>query len=189
MRIELSNLHHDLAGTMIYVTHYQIEAMTVADRIVVMDHSRIQQIGAPLDLYNKPANKFAATFVGSPSMNILPVKTIDAAEGALTVSFGSGHFTFPRRGNSEVRQDQVVDLGIRPEHARLVDPASSDSILLGKVRLVESLGNQTIVHLETATGAFVLQGSGDLVVKSGDETSLAFDSTRACSFNSDGQVL
>ena len=189
MRIELSSLHHDLAATMIYVTHDQVEAMTMADRIVVMDQGQIQQIGAPLELYNNPANKFVATFIGSPSMNILPARTITVSQEALTVGLDKGQFTFTRRGSSDLRPDQPVELGIRPEHAHLIDPASADAVLPCKVRLVESLGNQTIVHLETALGAFVLQGSGDLIVKSGDTAALAFDPPRARAFDSDGRVL
>ena len=189
MRVELSNLHHDLAATMIYVTHDQIEAMTMADRIVVMDQGRIQQIGAPLELYNHPANKFVARFIGSPSMNLLPATVTDVADTALTLGLGAGHFTFKPRGTAATQIGQPADLGIRPEHARLVDPASPDAVLPGKMRLVERLGNQTLVHLETPCGGFVLQGGGELVARTGDLTALAFDATRAHGFDAAGQVI
>ena len=88
MRMELSNLHHDLAATMIYVTHDQIEAMTMADRIVVLDQGRIRQVGAPLDLYTQPADRFVAAFIGSPSMNFLPA-TASVMDGRLASGSGA----------------------------------------------------------------------------------------------------
>ncbi len=190
MRVELSSLHHDLAATMIYVTHDQIEAMTMADRIVVMDQGRIQQIGAPLDLYNQPANKFVATFIGSPSMNLLAATVAEGTDDRISLTIGAaGHFVLRPRHPAASLRDQPVDLGIRPEHARIVDPSSPDAVLPGKVRLVERLGNQTLVHLDTASGPFVLQGPGDLAAKNGDLTGLAFDATRAHIFGADGQAL
>ena len=185
MRVELSSLHHDLAATMIYVTHDQIEAMTMADRIVVMDQGRIQQIGTPLDLYHRPANKFVATFIGSPSMNILAARVAATEPGHLLLDLGEGRFRL--QTGSPALVGQTVDLGIRPEHARLVDPGSSGAVLPGAVRLVERLGNQTLVHLDTALGPFILQGPGELEAKIGDRTALAFD--RALAFGADGKAL
>ncbi len=189
MRVELSNLHHDLAATMIYVTHDQIEAMTMADRIVVMDQGRIQQIGAPLELYNHPANKFVATFIGSPSMNILPAIVTEAAEQALVVRLAERLYPLQLRRGGLVMPGEKIDLGIRPEHARLVDAASPDAVLQAKVMLVERLGNQTLVHLQTDSGTFVLQGPGELAAKTGDLTAVAFDPTRTHVFGDTGQAL
>ena len=189
MRVELSNLHHDLAATMIYVTHDQIEAMTMADRIVVMDQGRIQQIGAPLELYNHPANKFVATFIGSPSMNILQATVAQVAAGLMTLDLGQGRIALPVQGGASVQTGQTVDLGIRPEHARLIEPSDAMSALPGKVRLVERLGNQTLVHLDTPLGAFILQGPGELIAKTGDQTGLAFDPSRVHLFDGGGQRL
>jgi ABC-type sugar transport system ATPase subunit len=189
MRIELSNLHHDLAATMIYVTHDQIEAMTMADRIVVMDHGRIQQVGAPLDLYHNPANRFVATFIGSPSMNILPAPVSAVDNGSVTLGLGAAPFTLALSGATSLRPGDRLEIGVRPEHARLVDPSDPEAFLAGRVRLVESLGNQTVVHLETAAGPFVLQGPGDLVVRQGEQVALGFDLRRARAFGADGQVL
>ena len=189
MRVELSSLHHDLAATMIYVTHDQIEAMTMADRIVVMDQGRIQQIGAPLDLYNHPANKFVATFIGSPSMNILPATVAQFANGKLTLDLGASKLSLTVQSGTSDLVGQIVDLGIRPEHAHLLDPSNPDAVLPAKVRLVERLGNQTLVHLETDMGVFVLQGSGDLAVKTGDHTALALELGCAYVFGADGRTL
>ena len=189
MRVELSNLHHDLAATMIYVTHDQIEAMTMADRIVVMDQGRIQQIGAPLELYNHPANKFVATFIGSPSMNILAASVTQFDNGKLTLDLGAGQVSLTVQSGTSALVGQTVDLGIRPEHARFVDTASPEAVLPAKVRLVERLGNQTLVHLDTACGAFILQGPGELMAKTGDLTALAFDMDRAHAFGGGGKRL
>ena len=191
MRIELSNLHHDLAATMIYVTHDQIEAMTMADRIAVLDQGRIMQIGAPLDLYDHPANRFVAAFIGSPSMNFLAA-TVDAvaADGGVTLVLaqGAGRISLMRPG-AGLAVGQVVELGVRPDHARLADPGSPTAQMPARVRLVERLGNQTLVHLETAAGAFTLQGPGKLAVRIGDATALDLEGSMAHLFGSNGAVI
>lgn len=161
----------------------------MADRIVVMDQGRIQQIGAPLQLYNRPANKFVASFIGSPSMNILPGIVTDIAKNSLTLHLGTSHFTLQPRGPATLQNGEPIELGIRPEHAHLVDPSSPDAVLPGKIRLVERLGNQTLVHLETPCGGFILQGGGELEGKTGDLTALAFDASRAHGFDAEGRVI
>ena len=189
MRMELSNLHHDLAATMIYVTHDQIEAMTMADRIVVLDQGRIRQVGPPMDLYANPADRFTATFIGSPSMNFLPA-TVNANGPSLTLALGPDTTPFmmtPRK--PQPNPPTTVDLGIRPEHATLTAPDAATATLPARIRLVERLGNQTLVHLVTPAGPFTLQGPGDLPAKPGDQTALAFDQTRAHAFGPDGLAL
>ncbi len=188
MRMELSSLHHDLAATMIYVTHDQVEAMTMADRIVVMDQGRIRQIGAPMALYAHPADRFVAAFIGSPSMNFLP-GTITGTGAQLTLDLGRAAkpFTLTPRGQSAAKGP--ADLGIRPEHATLTAPDATDATLPARIRLVERLGNQTLVHLETAAGPFTLQGPGDLPAKPGDQTALSFDPSRAHVFGPDGKAI
>ncbi len=191
MRLELSNLHHELAATMIYVTHDQIEAMTMADRIAVLDQGRILQVGAPLDLYERPANRFVAAFIGSPSMNFIAAEVQAVAEdGAVTLALtqGAGRITLPRPG-AVLAVGQAVELGIRPDHARLVDPASASALLPARVRLVERLGNQTLVHLDTAVGDFTLQGPGKLAVRIGDATALDLDGSMAHLFGGDGAAI
>jgi ABC-type sugar transport system ATPase subunit len=190
MRIELSNLHRDLAATIVYVTHDQVEAMTMADRIVVMDRGRIQQIGAPLDLYNRPANRFVATFIGSPSMNILALATASAtADGQvrLRVSGGLAEVAVPLRGAQG--GGQATELGIRPEHLRMTEAGAEGAILPGTVRLVERLGDQTLVHLQTPAGPVVLQGGGEMAARLGQTCGLAIEAARAHVFGADGAVL
>ena len=181
MRQELSNLHHDLAATMIYVTHDQVEAMTMADRIVVLDHGRIMQVGAPLDLYERPANRFVAAFIGSPSMNFLP--TTVKAVTADTVQLDFGGITLPRQ-NCRLTPGTKVDLGIRPEHATL----GPSGTLPGHVRLVERLGNQTLVHLETPSGQMTVQGPGKLAIKIGDRPMIALDPDQCHLFDVKGDA-
>jgi multiple sugar transport system ATP-binding protein len=188
MRMELSSLHHDLAATMIYVTHDQIEAMTMADRIVVLDQGRIRQVGAPMDLYSHPADRFTAAFIGSPSMNFLP-GMITASGAGLTLALGPGTRPFTTRPRQPGPASGPAELGIRPEHATLTSPDAPEAILPARIRLVERLGNQTLVHLETSAGPVTLQGPGDLPARPGDQPSLAFDPTRAHVFGPDGKAI
>ena len=158
MRIELSDLHRKLGATMIYVTHDQVEAMTMADKIVVMNGGEVQQIGGPMDLYDTPANRFVAGFIGNPAINFLP-------GAALGLS--------------------AAEVGLRPEHLRLTPHASAS--LSGSIRLVERLGNQTLVHVATPAGMVCVQGAGRLSASIGDTVGLAFDPEQALYFDADGR--
>lgn len=141
MRAEIKALHQKLRTTIVYVTHDQIEAMTMADKIIVLDGGHVSQIGTPLELYDHPANRFVATFIGSPSMNILPVTTGKTNEVILS------------DGQSlHIRHDMIanrkLDLGIRPEHLRLSDnheKIAKNNILRAKVTLVEPTGAETLI--------------------------------------------
>ncbi len=189
MRMELSSLHHDLAATMIYVTHDQIEAMTMADRIVVMDHGRIRQVGAPLELYAQPADRFVAAFIGSPSMNFLPAKASSSGDHlAVDLGAGSRPFSIAPRHPGPLPSGEV-ELGVRPEHATLTAADDPSAVLPGRIRLVERLGNQTLVHLETGCGPVTVQGPGDLPARLGDNVALIFDATRCHAFGQDGKAI
>jgi len=148
MRIEISRLHKRLGRTMIYVTHDQVEAMTLADKIVVLDAGRVAQVGKPLELYHYPADRFVAGFIGSPKMNFLPVKVIATAIDQVQVEL-----PMPNRQQVwlpvESRDVQVganMSLGIRPEH--LLPSDIADVILEGEVQVVEQLGNETQIHIQ-----------------------------------------
>ncbi|CAN7353763.1 sn-glycerol-3-phosphate ABC transporter ATP-binding protein UgpC [Pseudoduganella sp. LjRoot289] len=138
MRVEIARLHQQLGATMVYVTHDQVEAMTLADRIVVLGPSGVQQIGAPMHLYDKPANVFVAGFIGSPRMNLAP-GTLDAG-GQLRL----GAACLPWRPPSGAPSQLTV--GIRPEHLQ----ADPDGAIEGEVLLVERLGAESYVHLMVA---------------------------------------
>ena len=153
-RLEIARLHERLATTMIYVTHDQVEAMTLADKIVVLRDGRIEQVGSPIELYDTPANAFVAQFIGSPKMNFF-------AAGDLSASAGK---TLGR----EVAAGQQV--GLRPEH--LVPVKAAASVVSGKLELVENLGEYALVHLTTETGVeFIAKTEKPPSVKKGESLS------------------
>jgi multiple sugar transport system ATP-binding protein len=189
MRIELAKLHKSLGATMIYVTHDQVEAMTLADRVVVLDKGVVMQIGAPLELYTQPKNKFVASFIGSPAMNFLGVEAQAGDSASLRIALKGTEtgWNVPISQTPDPRF-KPTELGIRPEHIDLVDASSADAIP-GKVALVERLGNATIVYVETAAGQIVVEGTGEQRVSADEIVALALDKSRTHIFLSDGQAL
>jgi multiple sugar transport system ATP-binding protein len=140
MRYEFAKLHQDLKTTMVYVTHDQVEAMTLADRIVVLNAGRIEQVGSPLELYERPDNLFVAGFIGSPRMNFLPAKILEAnAQGAL-VQLPGGESLRAAVDASHAAPGQAVTLGLRPEH---LHPEAGANAIGVTVTFVESLGSST----------------------------------------------
>ncbi len=158
MRLELMRLHERLQATMIYVTHDQTEAMTMADKIVVLRDGRIEQVGAPMELYSRPANMFVAGFIGAPKMNFLPVSDLPP------------DLRLPGAG---------VTLGIRPEHIA-IGPAVGGAIgWHGTLRIVERLGGLTNLHVELANGTeLVVQTDGGFEGRAGDSLSLCAERAR-----------
>ena len=189
MRIELAKLHKTLGTTMIYVTHDQVEAMTLADRIVVLDKGVIAQIGAPLELYSKPDNKFVASFIGSPTMNFVAATPTVVAGNHVTLAIGGGIMRVPARHVPGRPMVQVAEIGIRPEHIALRDPSDGQALLAGRVQLVERLGNLTIAYVETGVGQLVVEGGGELAVRVDDNVGLVFDASRTHMFGGDGRIV
>jgi len=189
MRIEIAKLHNDLKSTMIYVTHDQVEAMTLADKIVVLDHGVISQIGAPMDLYLSPENKFVASFIGSPTMNFVPadLKQVDGSTAALDLK-GGGHVTVTTR-KGPAKKNGGLELGIRPEHVGIASAGASNSNLPGTIQIVEHLGNATIMYVDTPAGTIVVQDDGDYKGKAGENVGIIFDPTRCHVFASNGMVM
>ncbi|WP_165225001.1 ABC transporter ATP-binding protein [Affinirhizobium pseudoryzae] len=148
MRIELSKLHQDLKATMIYVTHDQVEAMTMADRIVVLNAGEIAQVGAPLELYHKPQNLFVAGFIGNPKMNFMPVTCTAADERGVTVSYAGESVTLPVASREDL-VGQTLTLGIRPEHLTL---GSGDLTVTVTPSVIERLGVNTVAYAALPTG-------------------------------------
>jgi multiple sugar transport system ATP-binding protein len=142
MRIELAKLHRQLKATMIYVTHDQVEAMTMADRIVVLDAGDISQTGAPLELYHKPANLFVAGFIGNPKMNFLPVTCKSVSDAGVMVDYGGQTATLPVAPR-EGMIGKMLTLGIRPEHVQL---GSGDISLTVTPTVIERLGAHTVAY-------------------------------------------
>lgn len=192
MRIELAKLHKRLSATMIYVTHDQVEAMTLADRIVVLDRGVVAQVGAPLQLYARPDNKFVASFIGSPTMNFIgaTAQKLDGRAITLTVNGPNGSaLTVQPRNAIDSLQPHPVEIGIRPEHIAITDPSDKRAQLKGAVQLVERLGNLTIVYVETSAGQMVVEGNGELAVAADENVGLAFDPSRTHVFWRDGRVI
>ena len=146
MRIEISRLHKRLKRTMIYVTHDQIEAMTLADKIVVLDAGRVAQVGKPLELYHYPADRFVAGFIGSPKMNFLPVKVTATAIEQVQVELPNRQQVWLPVDSANVQVGANMSLGIRPEH--LLPSHIADVTLEGEVQVVEQLGHETQIHIQ-----------------------------------------
>jgi ABC-type sugar transport system ATPase subunit len=171
-RIEIAKLHEDMAGTtMIYVTHDQVEAMTLADRIVVLNAGKIEQVGAPMELYHNPANLFVARFIGSPAMNILP-GTIEAVNGAASVrAEGGGEAIRVSTSIPSGSKGRPVTLGVRPEDLTL---ATGHGLFNGKVMLVEKLGEVTMLYVDVpgAKEPIIVKLTGDVSVERGADVGL-----------------
>jgi len=178
MRMEIGKLHQDLGATMIYVTHDQVEAMTLADKIVVLRAGEVMQVGSPLDLYHRPANQFVAGFLGSPKMNFLEVEVRDVAHGRVTVSSPALEaVAVPHAGAFKAGGRAV--LGVRPQFLHPGAFADRGS-LHGEVSLVERLGTETVVNVELASGGrIVVALAGDNAFDRGHEIVLGFEPERA----------
>ncbi|WEX10445.1 ABC transporter ATP-binding protein [Chelativorans sp. AA-79] len=188
MRVEISRLHNDLGNTMIYVTHDQVEAMTMADKIVVLRAGVVEQVGAPLELYNRPRNKFVAGFIGSPKMNMLEAKLLRNA-GEAGIEIGGARIGLGRDLNAGHEGDHV-SFGIRPEHLALNESPGHVSIGEVTVDLIESLGNQTMVYATTADKqpiTLALDGQRELFP--GTKHAAWFDPARAHVFNGEERAL
>ena len=170
MRAEIKALHQRLKATTIYVTHDQIEAMTMADKVVVMNDGRIEQVGAPLEIYDRPENLFVADFLGSPAMNLMPGKVV-FGDGPTAVELASG-LRLPLPDVGDLRPDQQVIYGIRPEHVALT---GDDTGLPATLTLVEPAGWETQLHADLAGLALRLLSVDRVHAKPGDQAHLAID--------------
>jgi multiple sugar transport system ATP-binding protein len=144
MRVEIGNLHQRLGNTMIYVTHDQVEAMTMADRIAVLKDGRLEQFGRPLDLYNRPANLFVAGFIGSPRMNFLAGKLIAGTAREATISLDAGGMIAVPCDAQGPAEGIPIKLGVRPEHIGVVENGAGDAQL--SVAITEQLGGESYLH-------------------------------------------
>lgn len=154
MRAEIKRLHARLGTTVVYVTHDQVEAMTLADRIVVMRDGIIEQIGAPMEIFDNPVNTFVASFIGSPPMNLIPARVV-AGDGGPVLAFGDlGAVPVPPNVVGRLSAGDATILGARPEHL-LVDaePAPDVATFVGVVDIVEPLGSETILHVSIGSEA------------------------------------
>ena len=188
MRAQITKLQRQLGCTMIYVTHDQVEAMTMADKIVVLDGGYVSQVGKPLELYHYPQNRFVAGFIGSPKMNFMSVFIDEVEAERVKVQLSNGvSFWIPVDGTTVNRGDRM-SLGIRPEH--LVQAVDADATIHGEVMIVEKLGNETQVYLnlEGADADVIYRQPDTLPVESGDKLEIGIPAYRCHLFHSDGRA-
>ena len=188
MRLEIASLHQRLGATMIYVTHDQVEAMTLADKIVVLRDGKVAQAGRPTDLYEDPDNMFVAGFIGSPKMNFIEGRVVAVAPGEATVEspgFGTMPLTVKLRGEGPASGDPVT-LGVRPEHVALADGAGSP----GKVIGVEQLGSVSYLYLTMAGGdAITVEQRRLTSIRPGTAVNVVPEPANLLLFGKDGQRL
>ncbi len=185
MRIEINRLHQDLGATMIYVTHDQTEAMTLADRIVVLNEGQIEQVGSPLDLYDRPVNKFVAGFIGSPAMNfikgmIASVKTTTVVKlGPLTIDVEK----------PKLEPGMEIEIGVRPEHIEIVP--TSQSQLTAKVEIIEKLGVESMLYLriEASENLLTVRTDPKIPLSVGNMVGLNFKEQYLHFFDRKGNVV
>jgi multiple sugar transport system ATP-binding protein len=157
VRTEIKQLHQRSRATMIYVTHDQVEAMTLADRIVVLRGGNVEQVGTPAELYRYPASAFVASFIGSPAMNLVPCSATPVAVGLNVVVGPRDNVTLPFAGNEQIGPGHKLILGVRPEELELCDPADPGTTLRGTVDVVEPLGADTMVVLRIGSHAVTVR--------------------------------
>jgi multiple sugar transport system ATP-binding protein len=188
MRYEFAKLHEDLKTTMIYVTHDQVEAMTLADRIVVLSAGRVEQVGAPLELYEYPVNLFVAGFIGSPKMNFIGGEILDASAQSAQVRLHSGAVIRAEVDASGAKSGDKVTLGIRPEH---FDRNATENQIESTVSFVESLGNTTHTYLAYpgVEDALTCDLGGHATVQVGDQFKVGIPANCCHLFDTNGRAF
>jgi multiple sugar transport system ATP-binding protein len=183
LRVELKQLHQRLSNTMIYVTHDQIEAMTLADRIAIMKDGVIQQLGTPSEIYGRPANRYVADFIGSPAMNLVEGEVVDGVFRAGAVAVPLGDYDFTRRPTGR------VIFGIRPEHVRTGEAAQgADYVTELTADVVDPLGSDTLVLATLDDARFWLRLPGNAPVRPGDRIAIGIDASAASLFDAKDEV-
>jgi multiple sugar transport system ATP-binding protein len=186
MRIELARLHRELSATMIYVTHDQVEAMTMADRIVVLRSGVIEQVGTPLELYNHPANIFVAGFIGSPKMNLVPVTVAEASGAGTRVRLPRGAMLTLPAESGVLPAGSPGTLGLRPEGIAF----QADGPIAGEVSVVEHLGGETLAYVDVGDGVLAtVKVGGDDPVRVGETVRLGVKSREPLLFDAEGRAV
>ena len=189
MRAEISKLHRRLDATMIYVTHDQVEGMTMGDRIVVMKDGVVQQTGSPLELYNKPGNKFVAGFIGTPAMNFFEGRVEKKDKLYFEEVDGGIRLEIPTEYEKKLTglEGKELYLGIRPEHISL-EAGRLDSTRVMRVELSEPMGNEVFLYFQSRTGQIVSRVTTSIDPKPGTELKMYFDTARAHFFGKEGEA-
>lgn len=190
MRYELAKLKAQLKKTMVYVTHDQEEAMTLADKIVVMRNGKIEQTGSPLELYNHPINTFVASFIGSPTINLLPAVVQSSDKDHVTLELPSGDLcVLPNIYNHKFNNDEVI-LGVRPNSVFIDNVYTCCNEMIGQVSFVENLGNSSCVYIALSNGMLInSQIVGQCNILSGANVKISIDVEKAYLFFADGTCV
>lgn len=187
MRVELAQLHRELDATMVYVTHDQVEAMTMADRIVVLRDGFVEQFGTPMELYHHPKTKFVAQFIGQPNMNLIPGTVVGSDAKSLKVELMGGPSLVLPVDASTVSKGDKVDIGIRPESAMIAAKGKGIPI---QVQVVERLGGISITYGSIGNEInFCASLDGDAAIQAGETVNISVDPADCHAFSADGQVL
>jgi multiple sugar transport system ATP-binding protein len=187
-RLEIAKLHRQLDATIVYVTHDQVEAMTLGDKIVVMHEGHIQQAGTPLDLYQQPCNLFVAGFIGSPKMNFMSATVTEANAGGVRVLLPSGESVRAAVDGGDLRLGAQVTLGLRAEH--ISESRAGSEQLHGEVTVVEHLGEANYIYVSRERGEdVVIRGDGERQVETGQRMLFSADSTAFHVFDEYGRAL
>ena len=184
-RIELARLHQRLGATMIFVTHDQLEAMTLATRIVVMNGGAIEQIGTPAEIYRRPATRFVAGFIGTPAMNFVAARRLVDVDGRVALGLPGGASMVTRVPANAVQGSDSLVLGVRPENLRL---CADGAPLSGRVELVEFLGERTLAHVRLADDSTVSATVVGAAPHTGDAVGLDIDLAEAHVFDAAGRA-
>jgi multiple sugar transport system ATP-binding protein len=184
-RLEIAKLHRQLDATIVYVTHDQVEAMTLGDKIVVMHEGHIQQAGSPLDLYQQPCNLFVAGFIGSPKMNFMAGSVVDAHAGGVSVLLASGETVRAAVDGSGMQAGDKVTLGLRAEH--ISESRSGSEVFTGEVSVVEHLGEANYIYVShEGREDVVIRGDGERHVAPGQSITFSAESTAFHVFDETG---
>ena len=191
MRSQIARLHRELQTTMIFVTHDQVEAMTLADRIVVLNGGRIEQVGTPREIYHHPANLFVAGFIGSPAMNLFPAKVLSQVGEEVSLQLDQGPSLRISGLTRRAEIGAAVTLGLRSERLRVVHAGAGAeaNTIEGELILSEHLGGETVLHLSTGHGAMMVKCDGDFDQDPGTKVSVALDTAGANLFDTLGLSL
>ena len=187
MRVEIARLHKELQTTIIYVTHDQVEAMTLADKIVVLRDGLIEQVGRPLDLYDDPANQFVAGFIGSPKMNFIPAQVVEKSPAGVTIALkrlGDVRLTLPI---SAAEPGQDVTLGVRPEH--FGPPGAGGADITVDIDVAEHLGATSYVYARTDGDPLIIERADSRNETGADTITISIDPAKAYLFDQSGRRL
>ena len=187
MRVELAKLHDQLDATMIYVTHDQTEAMTMADKIIVLDQGKISQSGSPMDLYHNPQNLFVGGFIGSPKMNFIKTRILKKSSQSISIDLLGQKSFLLKKTSTNLKTGDEITLGTRPEHLKV--SKNLKNAWTGKVFVVEKLGSGTFLYLEKEGEPLVVETNGESKIKVGDTINVAFNPEKCHVFNADKSAI